>query len=230
MSFDDIKRQLRNADCASLIGLHEDPWFEAKQQNTYDLDAPTGRYELAKDACAFANAEGGFIVIGLRTAHLQTENADRVDVLDLCSQVDFVPSKYEGIIGDHVKPSIAGLDIRWQACGGRLELGLGIIEIPAQEQRAKPFLIVKIVEDNAYQKQIIFGMSRRNQSSNDPLSFDHIQRALKIGLNPDADRLSRIEAKVDTLVAQQSAARESANAPPALLDQRMDALFEDAPE
>ena len=230
MSFDDIKRQLLNTDCASLIGIHEDSWFEAKQQNTYDLDTPTGRYELAKDTCAFANAEGGFIVIGLRTVHLQAENADRVDGLDLCIQVDFDSSKYKGIIGDHVKPSIAGLNTRWHPHSGGPVFGIGIIEIPAQEQRVKPFLITKIVEDNSYQKQIIFGMSRRNQSSNDPLSFDQIQRALKIGLNPDADRQSRIEAKVDTLLALQNAAREGSNAPPALLDQRMDALFQDAPE
>jgi predicted HTH transcriptional regulator len=48
----------------SLIDQNEDTWFEAKKKNPYDFSTAAGHYELAKDVCGFANAEGGFILVG----------------------------------------------------------------------------------------------------------------------------------------------------------------------
>ena len=68
MSLKSIKTILDTRQFAALIGLDEDTWLEAKGRNPYDFTTPAGRYELAKDASAFANAEGGILLVGLTTA------------------------------------------------------------------------------------------------------------------------------------------------------------------
>jgi hypothetical protein len=68
-----IKLDIRDSESAAariiasgalgeLVGLEEAVDFEAKSE-LYDLDTPGGRYELAKDVSAFANASGGCLVI-----------------------------------------------------------------------------------------------------------------------------------------------------------------------
>jgi len=70
MTFEAIKVILDTRQFDQLIGREEDAWFEAKQRSPYDLTPPTGRYELAKDVSAFANADGGLLVVGLTTTRV----------------------------------------------------------------------------------------------------------------------------------------------------------------
>ena len=70
-------------------GLREDSYFEAKGKAPYDLDSAEGRYELAKDVTAFANNEGGHLVIGLQHRRLPNENTDEVQDLDLLPRAAF---------------------------------------------------------------------------------------------------------------------------------------------
>jgi hypothetical protein len=50
------------ATAKQLEHVHERSTFDAKQ--TYDLKAPTTRYEMAKDVSAFASSQGGTILVG----------------------------------------------------------------------------------------------------------------------------------------------------------------------
>jgi len=72
-----------------LKGLREDLYFEAKGKVPYDLNSAAGRYELAKDVSAFANSEGGHIVVGLQHRRLPNENTEEGDDLDLLPRTDF---------------------------------------------------------------------------------------------------------------------------------------------
>ncbi len=49
-----------------ISGTEESTWCEFKSQ-PYDLDSDQGRWELAKDVAAMANADGGVITIAVRT-------------------------------------------------------------------------------------------------------------------------------------------------------------------
>jgi len=60
-----ISNILDEGNLSKLIGLKEDLWFEIKGKNPYDFNSPDDRYELAKDVTALANAEGGYLIIGL---------------------------------------------------------------------------------------------------------------------------------------------------------------------
>jgi hypothetical protein len=203
MSFDDIKLRLQNPSLSSLIGLAEDLWFDAKQEN-YDLASASAQYELAKDVSSFANSEGGFLVVGLETDQDQNENIERVSRLNLFARESFNISRYEGMIVEYVYPAIKSLSVYWQANSVDPSLGIGIIEIPPQTQLQHPYLICKIVHDGVRQKEIVFGYSKRTDASNDPAKRDRIYQSMKAGMHPDLERMTRIEAKIDSLEARLS--------------------------
>ena len=77
MSFESIKTILDTHAYDSLIGLEEATWLEAKGRNPYDFTTPAGRFELAKDVSAFANAEGGILIVGLATTPLPAAKKNR---------------------------------------------------------------------------------------------------------------------------------------------------------
>lgn len=58
---------LRSGHFATLIGQPESDWLEAKNQ-LWDLSTDRGKAEAAKDLSAFANADGGLIVVPAKTA------------------------------------------------------------------------------------------------------------------------------------------------------------------
>jgi hypothetical protein len=132
MSFASIKTILDNRQFDLLIGQEEDTWFEAKGRNPYDFTTLAGRYELAKDVSAFANADGGILVVGLATAPLADVQKERVTAHDLCTQAEFDVAQYQGLIKDCVYPRIRDLSIQWLSVNAEATQGLGVIEIPAQ--------------------------------------------------------------------------------------------------
>ena len=98
MTLESIKGILESRRFPELIGLHEDLWFEAKGNDPYDFATAGGRYELAKDVSAFANAEGGFLIIGLVTERLTETRTEKVTSFDLCGRDQFDVGQYQGII------------------------------------------------------------------------------------------------------------------------------------
>ena len=230
MSIDSVRLRLEGQDFATLIGVREDDWFEAKQNGCYDLNTAAGRYELAKDVCAFANAGGGFIVIGLQTQHLADEQTDEVSALDLFQEDAFNISQYVGVITEYVYPHLASLRVTWLSNSPTPDLGIEVIEIPLQDARRKPFLTTRVVDDGIHQRQIIFGWSRRNQSANDPLSISEIHKAVKSGMDPLPERLTRIEEKLDSVLQNQRVPQAPAEAPSQRLARRIEELLDESPE
>jgi len=85
MSFESIKAILDARQFDALIGLDENTWLEAKGRVPYDFGTPAGRYELAKDTAAFANAEGGILLVGLATAPAPDAKTESLSAFALCS-------------------------------------------------------------------------------------------------------------------------------------------------
>jgi len=75
---DDIAEILKNRKLDALKGLRENQWFDAKRAAGYNLVIAAGRFELAKDVSALANAEGGHILVGLTTIDLPTSRLRRL--------------------------------------------------------------------------------------------------------------------------------------------------------
>jgi hypothetical protein len=199
-----IKAILDSHQFNNLIGQDEDTWFEAKGNNPYDFATPVGRYELAKDVSAFANAEGGILIVGLTTALVTELRTERVTALDLCIQADFDVARYLGVIKEYVHPPIEDLNVYWIPVNAEATQGLGIIEIPVQSAKSKYFLIAKVVESGAQIKQIVFGLAKRTNSSNDPLNVAELYRHMQDGKRTVPQTLARLEEKIDGLIQSQA--------------------------
>jgi predicted HTH transcriptional regulator len=230
MSFQSIKDIVESHLFDSLIGQDEDLWFEAKQKNPYDFSTAAGRYELAKDVCAFANAEGGFILIGFTTEVRLAERTDRIIAVDPSLETEFNCSQYEGLIKDHIYPPIKGLKVSWIPSSPQSASGFGVIEIPRQAFKSQYFLIVKVVDEGLQVKQIVFGLAQRVGSSNDPFSVHQLYALMQSGKSPVPQTLSRVEDKIDSLLRAQSNPTPAAASPAELFADRLNSLLTEEPE
>lgn len=191
---DDISKIIKEKYFSKLIGLKENLWFEAKGKEPYQLDLPIGRYELAKDISAFANKEGGHIVIGLTHKRLENELAEEISGLELILEVEFDISKYSGLIKHYVYPEIDNIAVTWQESTNEKGKSIGHIFIPPQKETKKYFLITKgIIVDGENIKDNVVGLTRRIGSLNIPISGKEIYNIMQKGKSDTAQRLSEIE-------------------------------------
>ena len=197
-----IEKIIKSGQLSKMIGLEEDAHFEAKGRNAYNLETAKGRYELAKDLSAFANAEGGFLIIGLETKPLAEKNTDKVNEIDSIPKEKFDSKKYEGIIREYIHPEISKLEVKWVENKDNSGNGIGCIWVPQQNSDKKFFLIKNVVDKNEEEpiKQIVFGISQRKGSSNEPLSIKDLHKKIQHGMNTTAQRLTKIENKIDFLI------------------------------
>jgi len=206
-------------------GVCEGSVFEAKGKVPYDLNSAEGRYELAKDVTAFANSEGGHIVVGLQHRRLPNENTDEVHDLDLLPQITFPATQIGGVLKEYVHPKIKDLVIDWVPSLEDETQGVGYIYIPRQLDEQKFFLVTKILEDSKAIRQIVVGIAVRKESANIPLTPDAVYRYVRDGFSPTAQRLTRLEEKMDRLMALSHHAAPMA--PESELDARIRRLLRD---
>ncbi len=202
-SLEKIKEILESRQLSDFVGFKEDIYFEAKGKIAYDLDSAKGRYELAKDVSALANAEGGYLIIGLETVPLFKENTDRVKALDLLLEREFDSQKYKGILNENIYPKIPHLEVKWienNENKAAPQLGIGYVYVPSQHQDKKYFLIKNVIDEDEPIRKIIFGIAERKGSSNHPLTIKKLHNTIKHGMGTTAQKLTRIEEKVDLLL------------------------------
>jgi len=202
MSFADIRQILESNAYNTLIGRVEDEWLEAKGLNPYDLDSPAGRYELAKDASAFANNSGGFIIVGLTTEVNQAQQTETITAITPFPQEAFQPHRYISIVEEYIHPNIENFRAAWVPTNQEQSQGIAIIEVPPQNQERQYFLITKVVEAGANIKQIVFGVAVRNDSSNEPFTKAQLYRYTQQGKSPTTQLLARMNEKLDALIVQ----------------------------
>jgi hypothetical protein len=127
-----------------LIGQEEGLELEFKGA-PYRLDEDVEKFELAKDVSGLANAEGGLIVIGVRTqAHLESP-------VDVAQDVRPIPrarldeGRHAAVLNERVYPRIRGLAIRYHESPADPAVGLLSIDVPPQGQADKYFLVQRPV-------------------------------------------------------------------------------------
>jgi hypothetical protein len=80
--------------------------------------------------------------------------------------------------------------------------GLGIIEVPPQNPDRQYFLIANAVDGGFRIRQFVFGIVRRNESSNDPFTIAQLYEYTQKGKSSLAQTLTRIEDKLDAVLTQ----------------------------
>lgn len=120
----------------TLVGLREGVWLDAKS-SPYRLDVEAQKYELARDVSAFANAQGGMLVIPATTSLGRNgEVIESVSAMDL-ELIDVRQTR--AVLADWVYPAIVGLEVEtYETSPGRGQL---MIHVPPQPSENWPYVI-----------------------------------------------------------------------------------------
>lgn len=224
LTFDEITELLARGKFDSFVGEVESECFDAKDQ-PYHADDP-GKFEMAKDVCAFANASGGYILIGLRTKQSLVHHADEVEKVRVVAQTLVNTTQYVNILDDWCYPAVEGLSVKFHPSEGDATKGLVAIAIPRQREALKPFLIKRSF-DGAKQVGTLFGYVERKRDANAPLSLSDLQRALRSGLNFENKIDARFDRIEELISGNRATAQPAAEANDAAqrLEQRIESVL-----
>lgn len=186
----------------TLIGKCESKFFDCKTVG-YKLPDEEEKYELAKDVSSFANANGGFIFIGINTKKNEFRDCDEIRKICAFEQGKCKKSQYFDVIRTWIYPSINDIDFKWYPIDENSDKGIFIIKIPAQRKDLKPFLITRTLKESGGFSTSLFGYCERKQDENEPKSVEELQVLLRDGLNYSENIESRfqgIEATTQTIL------------------------------
>lgn len=192
-----LQEILKTATFDALIGHIENDWFDCKKE-PYQIQNDSAKRELAKDVSSFANVDGGYIFIGIRTKQSAQHFGDEVEELHPFPQNLVNTTQYRDILRTWVYPEIEGLDVSWIEIDATKHIGLVVITIPNQKESAKPFIINKTL-DGSKQVETIFGYAQRKGDISKPHSVVDLQQVLRAGLNYERLLKERFDG-VETLV------------------------------
>lgn len=193
-----IAARLAERNLAGLQGLKEDQWFDAKRAPSYDPTTPTGRFDLAKDVSSFANAEGGYIIVGLTTVEVPEEQTEQVNGLDLLTEKSFSTNVIQGVLAEYLFPRVQGLQVSWVEDVATPGHGVGVIFIPPMDYDKRFVLMKRILDADTALPQIVFGIAVRHGSNSIPYTVEQLHRICQEGRSSVPERLARIEAKLDS--------------------------------
>lgn len=222
-----IKFILESGEFGLFVGLLEDLHFEAKNSTPYDLSTEKGRYELAKDVSALANSDGGYIVIGLHDERQRDQPTGRVSALDLFEESASDVGAIRGVIKEYVYPVIRDLEIRWVPTNADQSRGVCYVCVPQQPDEKKLFIIARVFEDSEVQKGVVFGIARRVDAANTPMTANDLYTLIQRGHDPRGQQLTRIEDKLNTLTERLSTRGDVPVDLEALMRKRIDDVLGD---
>ena len=194
-SLGEVLEKLDARDFEALIGLVESGWLDAKE-TPYHLDSPKQKLELAKDVAAFANAEGGIIVIGFNCEKEPTTSSERI--CTVCrfpvSLVD--PNKYSQILADLVHPPPHGVSVRAFETADSTGVAAIVVDVGAVTE--KPYLVGKMLDENDISIGAYFGYFERKRDVVPPAGISRIQHQLSAGMQWSSidQRLQAIETNI----------------------------------
>ncbi len=195
-----IEEVINSGNFDELIGEYENEWLECKSQ-PYILTDNKNKRELAKDVSSFANLEGGYILIGIKTVSNDTHIGDRIDKLRYFESNLINKEQILKICEDWIYPPPVGLDISWIASTVDTSKGIAVIKIPYQSDSLKPFLI-KSVLDGEKQVEIMFGYAKRIRDNSQPHDLRNLQTILRLGLNYEQNikrKFEILEQRIDSI-------------------------------
>src|SRR3989344_1889859 len=183
---------ISRADFGVLVGQIENDWFDCKGQ-PYQIDSDEGKRELAKDVSSFANTEGGFIFIGVRTKRSPLHSGDEVEELRPFTQTLVNTVQYRDVIRSWIHPEIEDVDVQWIEIESGSDRGIIIITIPPQKSTIKPFLITRTLDGTGRKVEIVFGYIQRRGDTNQPLAVEGLQKILHSGLHYEEQLKERLD-------------------------------------
>jgi Putative DNA-binding domain len=164
-----------------LLGQPESEWLEVKSEpyqvsSSDKRTATLSKLELAQDVAALANGRvSALLVVGLKTNG--RENSDIIEAVTPVKPKLIDPRQYRNIIDQRVYPTIQGLNVEpVDLDSGRLL----IIEMPAQPEELKPFLVHGAIIGQRAAGTYIRVVQRRGEDSI-PTTAAQIHSSIAVG-------------------------------------------------
>ncbi len=195
MVFDDKTiSKITDQDLISLIGKQEENlWIDFKQQDYYkdSNDSDKHKREICKDVTAMANAEGGYIIIGISEKNKIAQGFHSVD------NAATVAKSINGICLQHIDPRIPNLEVEpyflnWE----NKDVELVIIHIPPSQKRP-----------HGYKWSGSNNFVRRYGDNTREFLISELIQDLLVRYQPPIT--SQIEGKLDTILRNQDVDRRN---------------------
>ncbi len=198
LSFDQITNIVKTRQFDRLIGEVESEFLDVKGA-LYPLSTNREKRELAKDVSAFANAGGGYILIGFVTKRAELQAGEQIEAPRFVPRSEFKRDQYEDVLRHWLHPVPTGINVQFVEAEENPDKGVVVILVPAQSDRSKPFLIKRAIEDDDRTTEVLFGYAERRSDRSDLRTVHDLHHALKIGFNFDravSDRFDALESVV----------------------------------
>lgn len=178
LSPDEVRRILDSGDFEALKGAVEDDRLETKRA-PYKTSEEHQKLEFAKDVSALANVAGGVLLLGPATERDPSHLGDEIVSVSTYPQSLVDPETYHSILRDWVHPELEGLRIRWHPSAAHPARGIVSIDIPAQHESRKPFLVTKTVAASGRRNEVLFGYCERRRANAVPVSVHQIHGMMR---------------------------------------------------
>jgi hypothetical protein len=211
LALKDIADIVSTARFDDLVGEVEGQIFDAKSQPYRFERGMDAKREFAKDVASFANAVGGYILIGLATKISAVNAGEEVSEVRPIASSYFDIDQHRKILQEWLFPQPSGVDIQWLPFGPDPQKGILAVFVPSQNERSKPFLITKALTDTK-SSDLLVGYVERRLDYTEVRSVVEIHQALRIGFNLERELLGRIETLELLLTRQFSIGQETKNA------------------
>ena len=197
MSFFDkneLEEILASGEFSRLIGKYENELFDCKRQ-PYALDTEKGKHELAKDVSAFANIEGGYILLGAKGEDDQSHSGEQIKTISAFEETLVSIEQNRNIIDDRIFPNVRDVEIKWYSSKDDETKGLILIKIPPQQESDKPFLNKKIFNNERNKiSETVFGFFQRRGDKIAHYELKDFHRLIQLGWNYQKNITSRFDA------------------------------------
>ena len=233
---DQVRQIITEGRFDDLLGVVETQQLEFKGE-PYQLVSESQKHELAKDVSALANADGGLILIGVKT------RKDPSVLGDLVSEVRAFPQslvnldQYHSVLKDWTYPPLL-VEIKWFRSSDKPEVGLVMIAVSRTHGKQVPSLVTRYVTTSDKRVETVVGYFERRRPDVEHKSVQQIHALIQTGLSNErlSQQYENIQETLQDLIDAQRTATHQTKADAqqaAFAAQRLQALkdgdFETAP-
>lgn len=164
-----------------LLGVRETDRVDFKR-DPYPLDTDRGRQDLVADVAMFANALGGVLVLGVNTRQHATDRVEFVESMPGYRTGLVHEERYRKVIRDRVAPLVRDLRFHMFRLDSQQEdREFAVLEIAAQREVDKPFIVDRLVDDDGSRLSNAFGWPERSGDSTYWHPKEQIQQLISAG-------------------------------------------------
>ncbi|MFF4557916.1 helix-turn-helix domain-containing protein [Streptomyces sp. NPDC001422] len=179
-----------------ILGTPESEWVDFKTaglNGPYDLSTDKGKFELAKDVAAFANAGGGLIVCGFKAKRRPSDLHEAAQKATPFAKSLVNTDTYKDVITEYVRPLI-DVAFHWFNDATSPDLGYFVVEVQAVPESARWALVTRTLSEDGRLVKGGVAIPRRHGDKTPYLTSDEVYQLVNAGQR----RTPEIEVALET--------------------------------